>query len=294
MNIIETNLNFGGLSKRGSTKRIILHHAEAKTCTAADIHRWHKEKGWSGAGYHFLVRKDGKVYRLRPEWAIGAHAQGSNSDSLGICFEGAFNSENMGQTQINAGRELVSYLKRKYGISSVLRHKDVMSTDCPGRNFPFAAVANGTSTTPAPEPSKPVVSSGGNPIIREGQQHCNNFTGAGIPVDGYDGPKTRKGAVKAVQTAINQDYRAGIAVDGIWGPKSDKALGNHYVCRGECQYMVTAVEILLMLKGYNPKGVECPGSFGSGLDAAVRKYQREHGLTADGYAGPLTFKSLMA
>lgn len=144
MNIIETNLSFGGMSSRSVTRRIILHHAEATSCSAQDIHRWHKEYGWAGAGYHFLVRKDGKVYRLRPEWAVGAHASGSNSDSLGICFEGAYNTEYMGQAQINAGRELVAYLKGKYGISLVQRHKDVGSTDCPGAHFPFAEIANGT------------------------------------------------------------------------------------------------------------------------------------------------------
>ena len=97
-----------------------------------------------------------------------------------------------------------------------------------------------------------------------------------------------------LQTAINMDYRAGLVVDGIWGPATDRALGSHYVCLKECQYMVTALEILLMLKGYNPQGVECPGSFGSGLEAAVRQYQKDHGLTVDGIAGRNTFMSLIA
>lgn len=144
MNIIETNLQFGTLTARKSTTRAILHHAEAKTCSAADIHNWHKQRGWTGAGYHFLVRKDGKVYRLRPEWTVGAHAAGANSDSLGICFEGTYNTEYMGQAQIQAGRELVAYLKSKYGISLVQRHKDVGSTDCPGAHFPFSEITNGT------------------------------------------------------------------------------------------------------------------------------------------------------
>lgn len=144
MNIIETNLQFGTLTARKSTTRAILHHAEAKTCSAADIHNWHKQRGWTGAGYHFLVRKNGKVYRLRPEWTVGAHAAGANSDSLGICFEGAYNTEYMGQAQIQAGRELVAYLKSKYGISLVQRHKDVGSTDCPGAHFPFSEITNGT------------------------------------------------------------------------------------------------------------------------------------------------------
>ena len=132
MNIIETNLEFGALSTRKSTKRAILHHAEASKCTAEDIHRWHLQNGWSGAGYHFLVRKDGSIYRLRPEWAVGAHAKGSNSDSIGICFEGSYMTETMPQAQINAGRELLSYLKGKYGFDKVQAHRDVCSTDCPG------------------------------------------------------------------------------------------------------------------------------------------------------------------
>ena len=53
MNIVETNLKFGSLGKRSKTTRIILHNADAKKCSAQDIHRWHKERGWAGMGYHF-------------------------------------------------------------------------------------------------------------------------------------------------------------------------------------------------------------------------------------------------
>ena len=148
MNIIEKTYKWNGkLSNRKSTNRIILHHAESKSCTADDIHRWHLKKGWSGIGYHFFVRKDGSIYRGRPEEVVGSHAKGSNSDSIGICFEGSYMTETMGQTQINAGRELVSYLKKKYGISKVQKHKDVCSTNCPGTNFPFDQIVNGTVIT---------------------------------------------------------------------------------------------------------------------------------------------------
>ena len=161
MNIIETNLNFkNNMTNRSATKRIILHHAEASKCTAEDIHRWHLNNGWAGAGYHFLVRKDGSVYRLRPENKVGAHAQGANSNSIGICFEGAYMTETMPQAQINAGKELVAYLKNKYGISKVQAHRDVCSTNCPGKNFPFSQIANATSTpTPSPTPAAKPVSS---------------------------------------------------------------------------------------------------------------------------------------
>ena len=152
-------------------------------------------------------------------------------------------------------------------------------------------ITGGCAPTSKPDAAKPAP--GYSPIRRDGQIHLNNFTSVGIDVDGEDGPETRRGAVMVLQTGINQDYRAGLDIDGIWGPASERALGSHYVCKGECQYMVTALEILLMLKGYNPQGVECPGSFGTGLEAAVRQYQRDHGLTVDGIAGYKTFKSLL-
>ena len=142
MNIINTNLNFKQMDTRSSTKRIILHHAAAKKCSAEDIHRWHLNNGWSGAGYHFLVRKDGTIYRLRPEDKVGAHAYGANYDSLGICFEGDYKEEIMQEEEIKAGRELVNFLKNKYGINTVQVHKNVNATNCPGDNFPFDQIAN--------------------------------------------------------------------------------------------------------------------------------------------------------
>lgn len=145
--------------------------------------------------------------------------------------------------------------------------------------------AAGTSTPPA---------STGNTIVRDGQIHANNFSGAGIETDGIRGANTKKAGIKVLQVALNHDYNAGLAVDGIRGAKTDAALGNHYVKRGETQYMVTAAEILLMLKGYNPNGVECPGQFGSGLKAAVGQYQKDNRLTVDYICGPATFKSLIA
>lgn len=148
MNIIETNLKFAtSMSNRSATNRIIIHHAEATSCTAQQIHQWHLNNGWSGAGYHFLVRKDGKVYRLRPENKIGAHASNHNYDSIGICFEGRYNTESMPAAQLKAGQELVAYIKAKYGITKVQAHRDVNATDCPGKKFPFASVANATASS---------------------------------------------------------------------------------------------------------------------------------------------------
>lgn len=152
MNIIETNLEFKEMNTRKVTNRIILHHADAVECTAESIHLWHLKNAWSGAGYHFLVRKNGLVYRLRPEDKVGAHAGGSNSDSIGVCFEGKYDEETMPAAQLKAGQELVAYLKEKYKITKVQRHSDVCKTSCPGKNFPFDEIVNVTEeSTVEPE-----------------------------------------------------------------------------------------------------------------------------------------------
>lgn len=144
MNIIETNLEFTSLSKRNSTNRIILHHTGVSALQSVEvIHNYHKNTNkWAGIGYHFYVRKDGSIYRGRPEEMIGAHAYGANSDSIGICAEGNFNNETMSEEQKNAMKELVIYLKEKYNITKVQNHSDTISTSCPGRNYPLEEIEN--------------------------------------------------------------------------------------------------------------------------------------------------------
>ena len=144
MQIIEKTFKWAtGLSERKKTEVIILHHADADKCSIEDIHSWHLQRGWSGCGYHFLVRKDGSIYRGRPEDAVGPHTTGNNTNSIGICFEGRYMTQTMPEAQIKAGQELVSYLKDKYGITKVKKHKDFMATDCPGDKFPFERIVNG-------------------------------------------------------------------------------------------------------------------------------------------------------
>ena len=107
-----------------------------------------------------------------------------------------------------------------------------------------------------------------NELIALGQQHAINFTGVQIAVDGIVGRNTKRMAVRVVQRAMNEDYGYTIAEDGIVGRKTLAKAGKHYVKRGETQFLVTALEILCLLQGKNPNGVECPGTFGRGLARA--------------------------
>ena len=154
MNIIEKTYSLNGtLQTRPKTDMIILHHA-VYNGDVEGIDRIHKGKGWTCIGYHFYVRKDGSIYRGRKENAVGAHAYGSNMTSIGICAEGNFETDVMSNAQKNAIIELVNYLKGKYGISKVIRHKDVNATACPGKNYPFNEIVKAQVTKPVENTTK--------------------------------------------------------------------------------------------------------------------------------------------
>lgn len=141
MNIIETVWNWrGGLSKRPSTDYIVLHHSASIKCTAKDIDRWHKSNGWSGIGYHFFVAKDGTVYRGRPLWALGAHVNGKNNVSIGICAEGDYSKEKkMPDTQKLAIAELLNEIKAyHYPLAKIVGHCDIGMSECPAKYYPLA------------------------------------------------------------------------------------------------------------------------------------------------------------
>lgn len=148
LNIIEPNYTWNGaLTKRTITDRIILHHA-AGNGTAESIHKYHVSLGWKGIAYHYYVRKDGTIYRGRPEDAVGGHTSGYNSRSIGICAEGNFETDVMSNAQRDAIRELVLDIRTRYPDTQTIKHKDVAATACPGKNYPFDYIA---AADPDPE-----------------------------------------------------------------------------------------------------------------------------------------------
>lgn len=284
MEIIETNLQFKEMSTRKTTERIILHHAAATNCSAEDIHRWHLGNGWSGIGYHFLVRKDGSIYRGRPEEKVGAHAYGSNHNSIGICFEGNFMEEDMPAEQIKAGQELVAYLKNKYNITTVQRHKDVCSTNCPGDKFPFDEIANSEASNEII--SQPQKNENKGNVARI-QAILNDRYGLNIAVDNIYGNETRKALVKGLQTELNKQYHRGLAVDGIFGANTYNACINVRIgAEGNITWLIQS---MLICHSFN---INADGIFGSATESAVKEFQKRNGLSQDGIVGKNTFNKL--
>lgn len=138
IDIKEIDYGFNGnLEGNNKPKTIIFHHTGTSVVTPEAINEDHKEKGYEGIGYHFYIRKDGTIYRGRPEEAIGAHAYGKNYGTLGVCIEGDLEDEYITDAQINSLVKLSTDMIIKYNIEDCVGHKDVFETLCPGENFPM-------------------------------------------------------------------------------------------------------------------------------------------------------------
>ena len=140
--ITDYGLEFTKLYARDNTDLIIVHHTGNPTdddLSAEQIHYSHLSQGWSGIGYHYVIRKDGSVEMGRPEWAYGAHAEGENWNSIGIHVCGNFEVAEPTQYQIESLAYLIAWIADKYDIPindrHVLGHCDVNATACPGKNL---------------------------------------------------------------------------------------------------------------------------------------------------------------
>lgn len=151
IDIVETNLKFNSLSERSYTDQIVIHHTGCNDidASAEQIHGWHLNQGWAGIGYHYVVRKDGTIERGRPEWAVGSHAYGENSHTIGIHLSGDFEQAEPTSKQVEKCAMLIADIADRYGLpinrDTVVGHGELMSTDCPGTNLQ-ALIDDGTIT----------------------------------------------------------------------------------------------------------------------------------------------------
>lgn len=161
----------------------------------------------------------------------------------------------MGQAQLKAGQELVAYLKNKYKISTVKRHKDIDNSVCPGKNFPFEQMKNATSATKS--------------------------------------KGTEKDRIKALQTALNKDFNCKLAVDGVIGQATTKSVMLYYLKYYTSGNFVKWTQTQLKRKKYDIGKCGIDGGYGRDTEAAVEKYQKANKLTVDGCVGIEVIKSLI-
>lgn len=135
-------LEFNSLTQRDRITRIVIHHTGNPTdddLSAEQIHRSHLNMGWSGIGYHFVIRKEGTVELGRPVDCVGAHAEGFNYCSIGVHVCGNFNIAEPTKAQLDTLPMLIADICDAYGLIAatdvVVGHRDLMATACPGDNL---------------------------------------------------------------------------------------------------------------------------------------------------------------
>lgn len=105
---------------------------EGRHHTAADIDRWHKQRGWRMIGYHWLVQLDGTIERGRPEKQQGAHVKGHNKGTIGVVYVGGCDADmkpkdTRTDEQKRALRCLLIDIKRRCPTYEIVGHCDLDS-----------------------------------------------------------------------------------------------------------------------------------------------------------------------
>lgn len=122
-------------------KGLVVHCSATKAkhdINVDDIDRWHKEKGWSEIGYHFVITRDGTIENGRMVDEVGAHARGFNKGTLGICLVGGLDpkgkpEDNFTDEQKASLSKLIKELYEAYPIKFIVGHRDLpkVSKACP-------------------------------------------------------------------------------------------------------------------------------------------------------------------
>lgn len=107
---------------------------------AKEIDRWHRQRGWLGIGYHFVIRRDGTLETGRSASKPGAHLYGYNERSWGICLAGGVTDtdtytpeDNFTDAQYQTLGSLLTALSHLVPEAQIKGHRDFpnVSKACP-------------------------------------------------------------------------------------------------------------------------------------------------------------------
>lgn len=124
------------MTVRKETHFIVVHCSATRPnmdIGAADIDRWHKEKGWKGIGYHDVIRRNGSLEFGREENEVGAHAKGYNSMSVGICLVGGLSQDtwkpenNFTKEQFKTLARCLKFYKTLFPHAQIVGHNELDS-----------------------------------------------------------------------------------------------------------------------------------------------------------------------
>ena len=119
---------------------------EGKSFNANDINAWHKARGWSGIGYHFVIL-DGTIEVSRPLGQTGAHVR-KNTGSVGIAYVGGVTHDGRQakDTRTPAQKAAMLWLNKEladmYGVTRISGHSEFAAKACPSFDVRRDALGN--------------------------------------------------------------------------------------------------------------------------------------------------------
>lgn len=119
--------------------KIIIHCTatpEGRPVTVKDVDTWHRQRGFSGIGYHYLIGLNGEVWKGRALEVPGAHTVGHNAQSIGVCYVGGLDrSMNPKDTRTAAQKQalvkLLKELKADFPNATIHGHREFAAKACP-------------------------------------------------------------------------------------------------------------------------------------------------------------------
>ena len=125
----------------GKPNKVILHCAatpdQGDLIGLEQIDEWHKDRGWKGVGYQWVIRRSGEIEKGREETATGAHTLGHNRNSIGICLVG---TKDFTAAQVTSLMVLAQGIRSRHGIEAKdwYCHYQFANKRCP--NIPVEVV----------------------------------------------------------------------------------------------------------------------------------------------------------
>lgn len=113
---------------------IIIHCSatpEGRSLSFEECRRDHiMHRHFRDIGYHFYITRDGTVHDERPIEKVGAHCEGHNSHSIGICYEGGLDAngkpaDTRTEAQRKALKSLVERMHRLFPKALIVGHHDL-------------------------------------------------------------------------------------------------------------------------------------------------------------------------
>ena len=240
---------------------LVIHTMESpeKPDTAESVAHWFAGSTAPQASAHYCI-DDNSIVQCVQDKDVAWHAPGANHNGIGIEHSG------------RAAQGLKGWAD-EYSTKMLELSAELAAKKCKEYNIPV------TWLQPADLRAGKRGITGHVQVSQAFKRSDHHDPGGDFPVQAY--------------LALVREHMGEAHIPPDKHPAREKSpTQNPTLKSGDKGYQVTRLQRLLAQHGFNPGATD--GVFGAATTQAVKKAQKAHALTADGVAGPLTWKVLLA